>query len=912
MSAPDDPRRSSPSPPRAAAWLLRAILPADGAEPILGDLEELLVMRAPRVGARRARLWYWRQAIGLLVSRPAWQPMRRQMPVRRTTAMAALVQDVSYAFRALSKQIGFTATAVLTLALGIGANLAIFSLVYAVLIRPLPFRDPGELMLVHLLMPERGEPGVFNRMIWSYPKYEIVRDRQQVFTDTALFNDREWSLTNTTSPERLGGEIVETSYFGLLGVGARVGRTFGAAEDRAGAPPTAVISYGLWQRRYGADPNVLGKAIDLDRTPFTIIGVAPPGFRGVSGRADVWRPMMTTDPSDLVEPHSHSYYQLARRKPGVSAEQADAAVRVLGAQVNEAYPHARNGVAPSATAVPIDDERVDPILRRAAMVLLGAVALVLLIGCVNLANLTLARGLARRREVAIRLALGASRLRIVRQFLTESLVLSLAGAALGVLVAFVSIRLATAALPDLGDILDGPAGGLTRVAAGMLGVDPTMAMVAVGLAVLTALLFGLAPAWQAARRDLTTAIRPGSAGSVSAGFRGVTFRNVLVVAELALALVMLVSAGLMLKSMARLSATDLGFRPDRLVTFRLALPDTSYPTPERRLQFIEQLLAKLKARSEIEAAAFGHCAPVSGGCNGTLALFPDRPPAPRGSEPLVGVTWASPDYFSTLGIRLVRGRWFTDRDRVGQPKVVVVNETAARRFWKEANPIGQRLGLGQGGFRDGAEVIGVVADVRYRSVETPPGPDTYIPLLQSPRPMGLFFVKSRVPSSTLLPVVREQLAALDRDLPMSDVKTMDERYGEATWRTWTIGTLLTLFASLAVVLALVGIFGVLAQAVAQRTREIGVRMALGADRGDILRLVLGRASVMAALGVGAGLLASWFAMRLLTTLLYEVRPDDPTVLVALAALLFAVALAASYIPAHRATRVDPLETLRVE
>jgi predicted permease len=367
----------------------------------------------------------------------------------------------------------------------------------------------------------------------------------------------------------------------------------------------------------------------------------------------------------------------------------------------------------------------------------------------------------------------------------------------------------------------------------------------------------------------------------------------------------------MVKSLVRLSQTDLGFRPDRLLTFRLQLPDQTYP-PERRLPFAELLLARLKARPEIESAAFGHCAPVSGGCNGTRALFPDRPPVARGNEPLVGVTWASPDYFTTLGIRLVRGRWFTDRDREGQPKVVVINETAARRFWPNEDPIGKRMGLGQGGFHDGAEVIGVAADVRYDAVETPPGPDAYIPLLQSSRPGGYIFVRSRVPPSALVPIVGHEIAALDRNLPFSDVKTMDERYGEATWRTWTIGSLLSLFAALALVLAVVGIFAVLAQSVAQRTREIGVRMALGAGPRDIRRLVLGRAMSIAGMGVAIGLGGAWFASRLLTTLLYEVEPNDPSVLSVLALVLFAVTLVASYVPARRAARIDPVETIRAD
>jgi putative ABC transport system permease protein len=822
-----------------------------------------------------------------------------------------LWSDLRYGVRMLRRSPGFSASAVLTLALGIGANLAIFALVYAVLIRPLPFRDPGELMLVHLLMPDRDAPGVFEKMVWSYPKYQVLRDRQHVFTGTALFAKREWSLTNAGGPERLQGEIVGASYFTLLGVDTPLGRTFDAAEDRPGAPPVAVISHQLWQRRFGGDAGVTGKVITLDGTPFTIVGVAPPGFHGLFGLADVWRPMMTTDPSDLVEPFSHSYLLVARRRPGVTVAQADAGVRVLGAEVEAAFSSAPAREQGSATAVPLDEERIDPLLRRAAFVLLGAVGLVLLIACVNLATLTLTRGLARQREVAIRLAIGASRWRVVRQLLTESLLLSFAGTAAGALVAFGSIRAVSSAMPDLSHVLRGQRGGLLRVGASMLGVDATLALAAIGLAIVTAAVFGLLPAYHAARGDLTTAVKSGTAGSSSTGFRGMTLRTGLVVGEVALALVMLVAAGLMVKSLMRLSQTDLGFRPDRLLTFRLELPEQAYP-PERRLPFAEELLARLKARPEIESAAFGHCAPVSGGCNGTRALFPDRPPVARGSEPLVGVTWASPDYFTTLGIRLVRGRWFTDRDREGQPKVVVINETAARRFWPNEDPIGKRMGLGQGGFHDGAEVIGVAADVRYDAVETPPGPDAYIPLLQSSRPGGYIFVRSRIAPSALVPIVGHEIASVDRDLPVSDVKTMDERYGEATWRTWTIGSLLSLFAALALVLAVVGIYAVLAQSVAQRTREIGVRMALGAGPRDIRRLVLGRAMSIAGMGVAIGLGGAWFASRLLTTLLYEVEPNDPSVLSVLALVLFAVTLVASYVPARRAARIDPVETIRAD
>jgi putative ABC transport system permease protein len=813
--------------------------------------------------------------------------------------------DLRYAFRTLRRTPGFTAVAILTLALGTGANLAIFALLNAVLIRPLPFRSPGELMLVHLLGPERES----SEMLWSYPKYEVARDRQQVFIATALFTDREWTLTKTTQPERLQGEVVEASYFPLLGIDASLGRLFTAADDRVEATPVAMISHGLWQRRFGGQTDVLGKTIVLDGAALTIVGVTPARFRGLSGQADIWRPFKATVAGDLTEPFSHSYFQLARRRPGVSVGEAEAAVRGLGVLIDAAFP-VTSAVGKSAVAVvPLNEERIDPLLRRATFVLLGAVCLVLLIACVNLANLTLARGFARQREVAVRLAIGASRLRIVRQLLTESLLLSVAGTAAGALVAAASVQFASSAMPDVNNLLRGETGGLMRVGASMLDVDATLVIAAVGLAMVTAVLFGIIPAWQAGRGDVAIPMKSALDSNRSTGARGFTLRNGLAVGEVALALVMLVCAGLMLTSLMRLSRTDLGFHPDDVVTFQIALPDESY-TPRRSLQFVEELLTKLQARSEVEAAAFGHCAPITGPCNGTRASFPERPPVPPNRMPIVGVTWVSPDFFDTLGIRVVRGRRFTDHDRQGQPKVVVVNETAAKQLWPNEDPIGRRIGLGQGGFRDGAEVIGVVADVRYRAVETPPGPDVYIPVLQSPRSDGRVFVRSRVATSALVPMIRQELASLDRDLPLIDVKTMDERYGEATWQTWTISMLLSILAGLALLLALVGVFAVLAQSVAQRTREIGVRVALGAAPRDIRRLVWGRASTIAAVGVAIGLGATWFASRWLTAFLYEVEANDPTVLLAAAALLFCAALVAGYLPARRAAQVDPLQTIR--
>jgi putative ABC transport system permease protein len=899
--------------PRLAESLLRWLLPREDAEVIAGDLEETLrTSVAPRAGPLAARVWYWRQVLSIVRARALEAtPVQSGQPKGMT--MPAIRQDLAYALRSLRNQPGFTAMAVLMLAVGIGANVAIFALVNAVLLKPLPFADPARLMIVHMLAPDREAPGVFRQVVWSYPKYRVLRDRQGVFESTALFTSANWNLTGSDSPERVVGEVVESSYFHVLGVGLQAGRTFSADETRApGSAPLAVLGYGFWMRRFGGDPGLLGRTVGLNGVPYTIVGVLPPGVRGLTGQADVWVPLTTLPASDLEEAWSHSYTLVARRKGDVSPEQAQAAVAVLGGQIDAQYRDAKGGTSWGALAVPLNDMRIDPLTRQSILLMLAAVASVLLIVCVNLANLMMVRGLGRQREVAIRLALGASRLRIVRQFMTESLLLAVLGAAAGLAVAYGVLTAGARLIPDLRMVLSGRTAGLTRVGLSMLGLDASTLVFTVLIAMGAAVLFGLGPAWGAARRDLSTTMKAGASGAVSSGTHGFNLRGLLIVGEMALALVLLSAGGLMIKSVARLQATELGFNPDALLTFRVALPSPQYD-PQRAGQFFDQLLERLAGRPGIESVAYGNCAPVSGGCNGTLAFFPDRPPAARGTEPAIGVSWASPRYFETLGIRLVRGRVFTDRDRTGQPKVVVINETAARAFWGSQDPIGKRISVGQGGFgRDGAEVVGVVGDVRYGAVERSVTPDVYLPLLQSPRSMGLIFIRSRTPPASLVPALRQDVHALDRDLPLVDIKTMDERFGDATWRTRVSAWLLGVFATLALVLAALGLYGVMSQGVEQRRREIGVRMALGAGRRDIMRLIIGRVVVIALAGIALGIVLAVPSMRLLIALLYQVRPNDPLVFAMLALGLLAVAVLAGYVPARRATRVDPLTTLRAE
>jgi putative ABC transport system permease protein len=676
-----------------------------------------------------------------------------------------------------------------------------------------------------------------------------------------------------------------------------------------------MLGHGFWQRRFGSDPSILGRTIGLNGIAHTIVGVLPASFRGLSGQAELWIPVMTRSAGELGEAWNHSYSVVARRRQDVTPEQALAATRVLGAQVNAQFepgagrPNVKRP-AWSASAVPLNDERIDPLIRRSVMLLLGAVLAVLLIVCVNIANLMLVRALGRQHEVAIRLALGASRLRIVRLLMTESGLLAILGGIVGVVVAYGAIVAGAALLPDLGLVLPRQTGGLTRVSLHTLGVDWRTILFTIAIVAGTAALFGLGPAWRVSCRDLTTAIKSGVAGAPPQGGWRLPVRHLLIVGEVALALVLLSAGGLMLKSVARLQATELGFNADSLLTVRLTLPAEQYDYP-RGTQLLTTLVERLKTHGQLQAVAYGSCAPLTGMCNGTTARFPDRPLPPNMPAPFVSVHWASPEYFDTLGIRLVRGRTFTEHDRTGQPKVVVINETAARALWPNADPIGQRVSVGQGGFGDGAEVVGLVADVRYGAVEASIGSDIYIPVLQSGRRGGLIFVRAQNPAR-LVPSIRQEVEALDPDLPLIEVKMMEARFGDATWRTRTSAWLLGAFSALALALSAIGIYGVVSQSVAQRSRELGVRLALGASRRNILNLVLVRAFIFAFLGVVIGIALALPATRLLEALLFQVRPGDPIVLSSLALMLLAVAALASYIPARRATRVDPMLALRRE
>ena len=759
---------------------------------------------------------------------------------------------------------------------------------------------------------------------------------QQTFENTALFAGRDLSLSGDSSPERVRAEVVTDRYPGILGITPILGRAFtGAEAHRAGEQPVVLLGHALWTRRYNADPAIVGRTIQINSTPYTVVGVLPAGFKGLIGNAEAWVPFAVYEPSFMTQSYAHGYYLVARRKASVPEAQAIAALGVVGTQIAAEYSE-YDGRSWSATAASIYSSRVDGDLRRAALVLLGAVGLVLLIACVNLTNLLIAKALGQRREVAVRSAIGASRAQIARQFVVESLVLAGFGSALGIVVAGMLLDAASILLPDADVFFRAPmapgarripgADGLARVGAGMIGLDSATLLFTCGVAAVVSALIALVPAMQSASLRPIEAMRAGGRGGTASGFHGFGARGALVTAQIALALVLLAGAGLMIKSAARLHGTEIGVSPERVLTARIDLPsggggapisgtamfpDTGY-NAERRGAFFTQLADRIRGLPGVESVGIANCPPVSGGCSSTIAAFDRGPFKRRPGMPSIGVHWASPEYFSTVGIQLRKGRLFTADDRTGRPRVVLVNETAAKAFWPNADPIGKLIAMGASGFEVGAEVVGVVSDVRYSTIESASVPDAYIPFLQAPQARMRLFVRSRIDPGNLVAAIRQEVRQLDSSLPLSEVKTMDERVGDAMWRTRVAAWLFSAFAGLALLLTAVGIFGVMSQTVSQRIPEIGVRMALGAESSDVLGLVVGRASVLTAIGIATGIAVALVVTRVMTALLFETEPGDPATLAYVALLLGAVALAACYLPARRAARVDPIVALRYE
>lgn len=824
------------------------------------------------------------------------------------------MQDLRVALRSLRQHPIFAAVGIVTLGLGIGATTAMLAVVNATLYRPLPFAEPDRLMIVNLLAPDReaGPEGQLRPTVWSYPKYETFLAAQRVFDRTALYAARQWSLTGTGRPERLQGEIITADYLRVLGVRPSIGRDLPELPGgEATAQPIALLAHSLWVRRFNQDPAAVGRTIAVDRHAFTIGGILPPGFTGLTGVAEIWLPLGVMEPEMLTERWSHSYTLVGRLAPGTTDEQAASAAEVLGAVVDRAHVTG-GGQVWSANAERLDEARIDPSIRNSVVVLTGAVTFVLLIACVNLASLLIARATARQHEFATRLAIGAGRWRVVRLQIVESLVLSVAGGVVGLLVAAWGVGLFRGLARLLADgVFQTRHTGLTLVGFGMISLDRTALATAFALAVVGGVAVGLLPALGLSRISVGEVLRQGGAGAGRSSRRTAAWTSLLVAAEIALSVVLLAGAGLMLRSLAQLRGVSVGFDASSVVAFRVSLPAEQYDRQKGRI-FFEELLARIGSVPGVASVGQNQCAPLSSWCNATTIRFPDRPPVAPGSEPGVGVHYVSPGYFATLRIPLLKGRLFTDNDGAAAPKVILVNLEAARRFWPGEDPVGKRAGLGQFGFEKGATVVGVVGDVRYGTIDEPPGPDVYLPVAQLGRTGAYVFVRSHVGFGSLLSSIRHELQALDPDVPLIEPRTLEERTGLALMRAVVGAGVLGAFAAVALGLAAIGVFGTMSWQVERRRKEIGIRVACGADAARIVRLVLASGAEVTAGGLACGLAGAFAITRVLRSQLYEVTPSDPTTFVLAAVLLVVVALFACYLPARRASRDDPVIALRSE
>jgi putative ABC transport system permease protein len=801
-------------------------------------------------------------------------------------------QDMRYAVRVLARSPGFAAAAVLTLALGIGANAAIFSLVNAVLLRPLPYRAPERLVRVWERSPSGAE-----RNVVSPGNYIDWRARAKSFTTLAAHS---WTygvaMTEEGKPAMVMVVDVTPSVFTTLGVGPVFGRAFSEEDETTG--DAALLSDGFWRTRFGADPRILGRRILLNDRPHTVVGVMPPHFDFPDANIEVWRPAPPGRRLNPNERRGHNWFVVGRLAPGASVDGARAEMSTIAAALTREYPEFMAGWG--VNVVPLHADIVAGV-RPLLLVLLGGVGVILLIACANIANLLLARAVTREREMAVRGAIGADRTRLVRQLLTEGLVLAAAGGLLGVIVAAPVLRVLIALAPGDIPLLDD------------VRIDPTVLGFAAAATIFSTALFALTPGLRLARTDLQTTLR--SSQGTAAGFRHARLRNALLVGEVALSLVLLIGAGLLLRSARHLSAVDYGYRADGLLAVFLDLPRVRYDSTPNQVAFYGRLLERLRAMPGVAAVTATSELPAAGyNMTFSFAIEGRRAVNPSGREDAQPLHVVTPEYFRVLGIPLVRGRTFDARDHAGAPRVVIVNESFARRHWPTESPVGRRFSfLGPEG--PWLEIVGVVGDTRMVSADAPPAPVFYIPQAQKQWHWLAWMTlivraePGRDPRS-LAPAVQAAVAELDRRLPIHRIATVHELYGESTARRRFATTLLTAFAALALLLGTIGMYGVLSYAVAQRRREIGIRIALGAKPGEVMGTVLRQALMLTALGVAIGTAAALALTRLLGALLYEVSPTDPITYAAVAILLAVVAAIAAWMPAWRATRIDPLVVLR--
>jgi putative ABC transport system permease protein len=820
--------------------------------------------------------------------------------------MNTLWQDLRYALRMLRKHPGFTVIAVLTLSLGIGANTAIFSVVNAVLLRPLPYDEPERLVTIG--GTDARNPGMKNSS--SYPDFFDYRERNRSFEAIAVYHNATFTVTGNDAPAHLSGQVVSAELFDLLKTKPYLGRWFTRADEKIGgegAARAAIISYNLWQKRFGANPNAIGRVVTLDRKQFQIVGVTRPGFQFPiqADPVEIWVTLAfdseVSNDSKRPVTERRGYRMLeavGRLKPGVTLAQAQSEMRLLAANLAEEYPD--NNTNLSVILFPWHNDLVGD-YRKSLLVVFAAVGCVLLIACANVANLMLARATARYREIAVRTALGAGRGRIVRQLLTESVLLGLGGGLLGLLLAWwgmeALIRFIPENLPRLSEI------ALDRWALGFTFC----------VSLLTGVTFGIAPALQASKVDLTEAMKDGARGSGQSSGRA-RLRSALIVAEVAVALMLLVGAGLLVQTFIKLQRVDLGFDAHNVLTATVELPEAQYARPEQKITFYQRLQERVRALPGVTDASAILPLPISGNdANGGFQI--EGRTAPKGEEPTAQMRWINLDYYRTMKIPLLAGRDFTAQDGLKSTPVVIINQALAKTYFPNEAPIGKRLELpfGETGSTK-FQIVGIVRDVRHQT-ELGRGysPELYMPYAQLPF-LGQMSLVARTQGApgALAKAVQNEVTALDREIVLSDVKTMEQYLGNAVSQPRFSALLFGLFAIIALLLAAIGLYSVMAYAVTQRTHEVGIRLALGAQTGSVLRMMIVQGMKLTLIGVATGLAGAFALTRLMQSLLFGVSPTDPITFGLIAALLLAVALVACWIPARRATKVDPMIALRYE
>jgi predicted permease len=819
------------------------------------------------------------------------QVQERVREIRMGQFIETTWRDIRFGVRALVHSPIFTVVTVLSLALGIGANTAIFSVVNGLLLRPLPYPESEQIVDVWHTPPQQSFPGL-DRFSVSPANYLDWKAQSNAFEQMAIYTYTGLSLSTSNDPLPLIGAAVSSDFFSVLRTNAMQGRTFTPDEEQPGRDQVVVISHGLWQRAFGANPNIVGQTLTLNSRSFTVVGIMPAGFQ-LPREADLWVPLAWDDKERQTR-SIHDYIVIARLKQNVSLPQAQAEMSTISTRLEQQYPEENSGWG--AVVIPLREDLVGDI-RTALLVLFSAVGFVLLIACANVANLMLARGANRQKEIAVRIALGAGRARLVRQLLTESVLLAVTGGVLGLLLAVWGSRMLVrlGSLPNSGDIgIDTWALGFTLLVSFAAGI-----------------IIGIVPALQFTKSSLSETLKQGSGRTGGSPMKQHT-RKALVVSEVALSLVLLIGAGLMIRSFWKLQNVDPGFDTSNALTMSVALTPIRYSEPHQQLAFLDRAMEQIRAVPGVVSVGTTTTIPLAGGGSTQPFSIEGRPTGTIAEQPMAQTRYISPDYFKAIGIPLRQGRFFSDQDRDNSVPVIIISEAMARRFWPGENPIGKRLTPSFHSKEGAREIVGVVGDVKARGLDSDASTMMYLPYKQAPRPFMSFVVRTSSNPESLVQPVSRAIYSIDKEQALTDVQTMDQVLMQSLSDRRFNMTLLLTFAGVALVLAAVGVYGVMNYTVTLRRRELGIRMALGAKASDVLRLVLRQGLTLTLIGVGAGLISAYALTRLMASLLYGVTATDYLTFASVSAVLIVVGLVASFVPARRATKVDPTIALRTE